>query len=488
MGMAMTPTSARPVILGPNGQPYGAMEAQAYQDGARRAYHRALRAGYDAAQTTAENRRHWTAASAASANAELTPGVRRTLRNRARYETANSAYLKGIIRTLANYCVGIGPKLQFRSADKEVNRIVEYEFNRWARRVRLAAKLRTMRMAKAVDGEVFAMFTNNPRMGLPVQLDLALIEADRVTEPGPTLTPRANDDGILYDSAGYPTAYKVLKYHPGDMYSEPMSYDLIPADMMMHLYSAERPEQRRGVSEIAASLESFPHLRRYSAAVILAAEWAASMHGWLYSEQPPNSETAAEGQPWEEIEMTRNMLTVAPAGYKAMQMKAEQPVATHNDFMEGKLNECARPINMPLNIAQCNSSKYNYASGRLDHQTFFLAVSVDRADLEEICCDRIFEMWIQEAQMVPNYLPALGRYTHDIMWPGHPQADPEKEARAFDVRRRAGADTLRHWYAEQGRDADEELEVWADEIKKYPPYEKAEPVQQAEQDEAKKEA
>jgi len=50
-----------------------------------------LRAHYDAARTTVENARHWAMADGLSADAATTPDVRRTLRNRARYEVANNA-------------------------------------------------------------------------------------------------------------------------------------------------------------------------------------------------------------------------------------------------------------------------------------------------------------------------------------------------------------------------------------------------------------
>ena len=49
----------------------------------------ALRARYDAAVTNANNRRHWANADALSADAAASPQVRRTLRNRSRYEVAN---------------------------------------------------------------------------------------------------------------------------------------------------------------------------------------------------------------------------------------------------------------------------------------------------------------------------------------------------------------------------------------------------------------
>ncbi len=48
-----------------------------------------LQARYDAAQTTAENRKHWANADGLRADAANSPEVRATLRQRARYETAN---------------------------------------------------------------------------------------------------------------------------------------------------------------------------------------------------------------------------------------------------------------------------------------------------------------------------------------------------------------------------------------------------------------
>ena len=76
-----------------------------------------VRAKYDAAQTTPDNRRHWANADSLSPNAALTPQVRRTLRNRARYEVANNSYAKGIVLTLANDTIGTGPRLQMLTSD-----------------------------------------------------------------------------------------------------------------------------------------------------------------------------------------------------------------------------------------------------------------------------------------------------------------------------------------------------------------------------------
>ena len=52
---------------------------------------RTVRGRYDAAVTNNDNRRHWSSADGLSANAANSPAVRRTLRNRSRYEVANTA-------------------------------------------------------------------------------------------------------------------------------------------------------------------------------------------------------------------------------------------------------------------------------------------------------------------------------------------------------------------------------------------------------------
>lgn len=163
-----------------------------------------MKARYDAAATTNENRRHWQHADDLSANAANSPDVRKLLRNRCRYEIANNSYARGLVLTLANDVVGTGPRLQMLSESTEANRRVELEFSNWARTVRLAEKLRTLRMARVADGEAFAILTNNPVLPGQVKLDLKLVEADQVTSPN-LKTIRDNEvDGIKLDEFGNP--------------------------------------------------------------------------------------------------------------------------------------------------------------------------------------------------------------------------------------------------------------------------------------------
>jgi capsid protein len=215
---------------------------------------------YDAAATTEENRRHWANADLLSANTANSPEVRRVLRSRARYEVANNSYARGIVLTLANDCIGTGPRLQMVTEDAEANRVVEQEFIGWAEAVGLAEKLRTLRMARAQDGEGFLMLVANSKVDSPVKLDLRLVEADQVATPD---VERRSDlgnaiDGVVFDAYGNPVEYHLLKSHPGDGGAKlAMEYDPVPAASMIHCFRMDRPGQNRGIPEITPALPLF---------------------------------------------------------------------------------------------------------------------------------------------------------------------------------------------------------------------------------------
>ena len=422
---------------------------------------RMLRARYDAATTNNENRRHWANADGLSANAANSPEVRRVLRNRARYEVANNSYARGIVLTLANDVIGTGPRLQMLTRDAEANRRIEQEFMRWSKATGLAERLRTLRMARAADGEGFAILTSNPLLPTSVQLDLRLVEADQVTSPD--LLPLGTDqvDGIVFDAAGNPVEYHVLKAHPGDASALAIrDYDRIPSEAMVHLYRCDRPGQARGVPDITPALPLFAQLRRYTLAVIAAAEIAALPGGVLYTDAPPNGESDPV-EPMDLIELERGTLMTMPGGWKMGQIKAEQPTTSYGEFKREILNEIARCLNMPFNVAAGNSSGYNYASGRLDHQTYFKAIRVEQSHLEAAVLDRILAAWFDEAALIPGLLPAglgpIAEWPHQWFWDGHEHVDPAKEASAQAMRLANHTTTLADEYARRGLDWEMQL-------------------------------
>ena len=426
---------------------------------------RNIRAKYDAAQTNEGNRRHWANADGLSAGAANSPSVRRILRHRGRYEMANNGYLKGIALSLANDTIGAGPTLQMQTDDKKFDEAVELAFYDWSRAVGLAAKLRTMRMAKIEDGETFAILIDNPALPThhtfptPVQLDLFLVEADQVADPVfNSFMPNAAD-GILFDTSGNPIEYHVLKHHPGDLlFSLSRDYDRLPASSVIHYFRVERPGQVRGIPEIVSSLGIFADLRRYTRATVRAAEVAADFAVMLETDQPAAEEEEGESVaplPWDTVEMEPGMITVAPDQYKANQMKAEQPSTQYPAAKREFLNEGARPLSCPSNIAAGDSSGYNYASGRLDFQIYRKSIIVEEMDyIERVILDRVFAAWMREAALLPGFLPPTSarRFDHQWFWAGGEHVDPLKEASAERIRLGSGTITISETYAKRGLD------------------------------------
>ncbi len=422
---------------------------------------RLVRGRYDAAVTNDDNRRHWANADGLSANSANSPEVRRVLRNRSRYEVSNNSYARGIVLTLAHDVVGTGPRLQMLTSNAEANRRIEQEFSRWSKAVGLAAILRTMRMARATDGEAFAVLTSNERVTSEIQLDLRLVEADQVCTPDLNLRTTNSVDGIVFDQAGNPTEYHVLRKHPGESASGlNRDYDRIPASNVLHWYRADRPGQARGIPDIMPALPLFAQLRRFTLAVLAAAETAADFAGILYTDAPANGEADA-AEPFESIQLEKRALVTMPGGWKMSQMQAEQPATTYKEFKHEILNEIARCLNMPFNVAAGNSSGYNYASGRLDHQTYFKAIRVEQAHLECVVLDRLLAAWFDEAVLIPDLLPAglgpIGEWTHQWFWDGHEHVDPAKEANAQATRLANHTTTLADEYARRGQDWEAQL-------------------------------
>jgi len=423
----------------------------------------AVKARFDAAQTTTDNHRHWAAADHLSADMEASPEVRRTLRMRSRYEISNNSYAKGLVQMLANDTIGTGPRLQMLSGDESFNDAVENAFSKWADAIRLPAKLRTMRMARCQDGEAFAVLATNPKVRHEVKLDLMLVEADRVSGDLKWIEDDRSVDGVTFDQWGNPVSYRVLKYHPGDIRYIPGDEAVrVPAEYMIHIFRQDRPGLHRGVPELTAALPLFAQLRRYNLAVLSAAEAAADFAAILYTDAPPNGESD-EVEPMDSISLERNMLLTVPAGWKMGQLDPKQPAATHSEFVKIILSEIARCAVTTYGTLAGDFSGHNYASGRLDNQIYHKSILVDRSFWESEVLNRIFEVWFREYLLTTMQPFASERHTW--FWDGFPHVDPSKEATAQEKRLSNHTTTLAAECAKDGRDYMSVLHQRAKELK-----------------------
>jgi len=465
-------------ILGPNGSPisHGPSRTSfiSRNQAARAQYERLrdIQARYDAAIWTEENRKSWALVDMMSARAANSKEVRFRLRTRARYEVANNSYARGIVTTLANDTIGTGPRLQMLTDDHDLNRAIERAFMEWARKSHLASKLRTMRMSLAQDGEAFALLITNYILPTAVQLDLLLIEADQVSTPFLNPIDPLAVDGIRYDLEGNPILYSILRRHPGDIYQIGLLADYYDARSVLHWFRKDRPGQRRGLPDIMPALDLFNQLRRYTLAVLAAAETAADFAAVLESQLPPEIDENGNpiyGEPFEHIDIERRMMMTLPNGYKMSQFRAEQPTTTFEMFEKRLLMQIGRCLHMPYSKVSGDYSNDNYATGRLAHQTYHKSIHVDQSDIELTLLDRILTAWIEEASLSTNLIGDRGSdplegWPHQWFWDGFEHVDPLKEASAQEKRLANHTTTLADEYARRGQDWEVQIRQRAKEL------------------------
>jgi len=132
-------------------------------------------------------------------------------------------------------------------------------------------------------------------------------------------------------------------------------------------------------------------------------------------------------------------------------------------FRNAILQEIARCIHMPTNKARGDSSGYNYSSARLDHQIYYHAIDVERADWENDCLDRIFMWWLEEQKYSWN---AIAKFTIDNLdhkWTWQPviSVNPLQDAEAAIKLRDAGLMTERDYFTQQQLDPESQWEQLA---------------------------
>jgi len=378
-----------------------------------------IRAKYDAAQDTSQNELHWINADQLSPNAANTLGIRKKLRSRARYESANSGYLKGILLSLANDFTGGGPTLQItdRRFTKEQQYIIEQLYATRAKRIKLRQKLWQMRYARSDSGEAFGVYFVDRKNKLKVKSNFRTIECDQFSHSD-YFTNNTNEiDGIRFDRlSGEPESYHLLNDHPGEteLFSlRPYDGRWIAADNVIHWFRKERA-WLRGIPETTATLPLWALLRRYTLAVVQNAEIAADFTVLLKSMQIPatnpfagNLDTAGQQSPndwFDSFPVDRGLMTVLPSMYDMEQLDPKQPVTMYDSFVNSLVQEAARPLCTPRNMALGYSGGYNMASGTLDRQVYAGTIQQDRLLCNEDVLDKDLDQWWYEAVRTDSYL------------------------------------------------------------------------------------
>lgn len=461
----LDPTGQR--MIRPNGKPRRELAALLNRVGDRLRKRRPIEASYDAAADSDDTRNHWANADAYDADSANSITVRERLVQRSRYEIANNGYADGIASTWTTDLIGKGPALRMQTGSEAFNQLVESSWYYWTRAVRFRRKLWCLAHALHSDGEGLAVVRRNRNVRHAIKLDLRLYETEHCQTPLLSWGQANYIDGIKFDELGDPLWYDILPEHPGS--SGYRTYNLtperVPARYVLHWFKLRRPGQHRGIPECTSTLNTGAAARRWREATLAAAETAADFAVLLRTIFEPDELDAAE--PFSTLEIQKRMMTALPNNFEPYQLKSEHPNATYEAFHKTLINEQARPKAMPFNKAACDSSSYNYASGRLDHQTYYASLDVQREDCNDLVLDPLFDVWFEAAILTYGWLGgdpervSNQARSHLWDWPKHRVADVKTEADANDTQLKNGTKSLAALYTEAGQDYEDECAAQA---------------------------
>ena len=414
----------------------------------------------------------------------LSPAVRKTVRDRARYVVANCPYAKSMLDTFVTHVVGPWASVSFPRGGigEELRDEITEAFDAWAMATDFWDKVRTLVRAKVTDGEAFALLVTDKGAvtdANPVTLNVRPIECDRVESYTEAVTRENEFDGIRFDEDGRPTAYRVLRNHPGDYRLlrnlRWRAGDWIKAGGVIHYFDCIRPEQVRGVSDFVSALDIPALQKSYRSSVAETAINAASVSGVLSTDNVPEcfdddeaalGKCAMEVKPNTVFQMQRGAFVTLPEGWHLSQLQSAQPTSLYADFVRALVAEMAACLSMPVNIAMCDSSQHNFASAKLDHMTYGDKIAAVRASLSVKVLDRVFFKWLEEYAVVrggigADELAALRRT--EWLFTERGNADVMKDASADNTRLGNGTTTRAALYAKDGRDWRRETDQALDE-------------------------
>lgn len=456
-----------------------------------------LRSSYDAAQDVYSSENHWAQADSLDPHSAASLQVRKKLRNRSRYEIIeNNPYLKGILLSICNDFIGSGPRLQItdKRLSKERRRLISAAFSAWAKQIKLRRKLWRMRLARTVDGESFCPAYQNKKLLGPLKLDFWVVEADRISsEEGWAIAPQQTADsgvnqvdGVRYDGFDNPLEYHLLNSHPGSnlWINSTLGGQWIKSDFMPHWFRQDRG-WLRGIPELTPSLPLCALLRRYTLAIVRAAEVGADFAAVIETEGPPSANLWTDGagnqiqdSPWDIFPIEMGQITTLPWGHKLKEMGGKTPPII-DAFIDSLLRMIVRPLLITFNRASGSSQDSNMASSVVDDRIYTSGIQEDRFSCDEDILDQMLGLWWFEATRIPGFLddpllreadflqanpslmiqPPLHRWRWDKVGVEH--TDPLKVSKALEVLRDNGFSTDRDIQEEYyNRDVDD----WREEI------------------------
>jgi len=420
-----------------------------------------------------------------------------TLRERARMLYMASPIASSAIKTPRTNAIGLGLKMNPK-IDRELLGLSREEAERWESAVKaefsiwaddkMACDATGMNnfysmqqlafVSWLVSGDVFALvMQRDVSVMRPYSLRLHLVEADRCATPEDTGFMNITSaeygnhmiyDGVEVDADGMVVAYHFRNKHPYEVTARETKYKRVLAygkktgmPNVLHVMSAERPEQYRGVTYLAQIIEPILQTRRYTESEIMAAIVESFFTAFVHTEadtgEMPMDEVGEEGEePHQQVSHNENEYEMG-SGNVVMLKKGEhvdfgdpkRPASGFPAFLKEMCTQIGAALEIPRDILM-KEFNASYSASRGALLEAWKAFKMYRGWFVDDFCGPVYSLWMAEA-VARGRISAPGFFTDPVVrkawlgceWigPTQGQLDPIKEVTAEIMSVEAGFST-----------------------------------------------
>lgn len=321
-----------------------------------------------------------------------------------------------------------------------------------------------------IDGECFAILTDEKTKNFPYNLRIMLIESERVKTPPNRPAGKMIDNGIELDNFGRPAAIWITNRNPYSEinYQPAIEYKRVPIHgyfsgrrNVIHLMNPERISQHRGVPFLAPVIEQLKQLSRYTDAELMAAvvsgmyaiffEHASREEGALGEEEYASEQGLGEVPGLENIstEQMYGAVMDLPEGVKPVGLSPSRPNNNFSAFVEGLVHQIGGSLGIPSELMFLHfTASYSASRGALLEA--WKLFRYWRQWFSENFCQIIFEQWLYEA-VASGRINAPGFFEDDFRaklfswseWtgPSQGQLNPVQEVQASILKVQNGFST-----------------------------------------------
>ena len=409
------------------------------------------------------------------------------LRRRSRQLFQNNTFSRAMISSFTTNVVGTGIKARPTLKQWEILGLTQEEAEKWNRKAQDLfelwacskkcdaerkndfAQLQDLALKTALlGGDCFALGCYNKNLD-PFGLNIKLLEGERCQNPLGALDSDALTEGVEVDKNGAPRAYHFTTKPVWsiDEYTDYIDTICVPAfdsfgnPNVVHIFTSDRTDQRRGVPMLAPVILQLKQQERYQDAELMAAVISACFTAVLENNVPEEAEDIYGNVPESErVEKTDDKYTVDPwqgtrpalemkpgavwslaQGQKISSLNPQRPNVNYQPFVESIFAEAAAACGVSFEVVlrKFNSSYNSVRAAILESRKTYERM---RHDFVSDFCQPIYEKWLADA-VVSGILEAPGFFENPVKralwsscrWVGNAAflLDPKKETDAIKM-------------------------------------------------------